>query len=271
MLRKTKDLQGAPLTARDGQIGHVKDFYLDDQTWTVRYLVADTGQWLPGRQVLISPFAVTKLMTGSRPSIGVNLSKSQIEGSPSVEEHAPISRQYEAQYLDYFGWPSYWPGPLLWGPVEAPWSYLPGNLQMQPRLQHEDQGADSHLRSAREISGFAGYQIQALDQLFGHVEYLVLEDTNWAVRYLVCDTRTWRPGKHFLLAPQWIAWISWTESRVYVDLDREAIQRAPAFDASGQVSREYEQQLYDHYNRVPYWRPQGERKGAPDGVATGRA
>ena len=55
MLRSIKQLHGAKLGASDGEIGHVKDFYFDDQNWAVRYVVADTGSWLPGRQVLISP------------------------------------------------------------------------------------------------------------------------------------------------------------------------------------------------------------------------
>src|SRR5579859_5465196 len=132
MLRKTKDLKGSKLSARDGLIGHLKDFYFDDQTWTLRYLVADTGDWLSERRVLLSPFAVTRLGREPQDSVAVNLTKQQIADSPSIEEHKPISRQYEAQYAQYYGWPNYWPGPLLWGPVEAPWAYLPANVVGPP-------------------------------------------------------------------------------------------------------------------------------------------
>ena len=254
MLRKTKDLKGAPLAAQDGEIGHLKDFYFDDQTWTLRYLVADTGNWLPQRRVLLSPFAVTSLDTGPHKTVAVNLTKKQIEASPSIEEHKPISRQYEAQYAQYFGWPNYWPGPLLWGPVEAPWAYLPVNIRTEPRPEPAPHGEDSHLRSADDISGLSGYQIQALDQVFGHVETFSFDDHNWAIRYLVCDTRNWWPGRQFLLAPQWIAWVSWSEARVYVDLDRQVIQRAPEYHPSSEITRDYEEKLYAHYNREPYWR-----------------
>jgi hypothetical protein len=258
MLRKTIDLHGAKLAARDAEIGHLKDLYFDDKSWTVRYLVADTGHWLPGRQVLLSPFAVTDLPKEPNQAIGVNLTKSQIEESPSIELHMPITRQLEMEYLQYYGLPNYWPGPLLWGPVEAPWAYLPAKVQAPPHQKLDLNNQDAHLRSVRDISGFAGYQIQALDQVFGHVDYFIFEDSNWAIRYLVCDTRTWWPGKNFLLAPQWIAWVSWSESRVYVDLDRDAIRRAPLYDPSGEITREYEQQLFSHYNRAPYWQPQPE-------------
>jgi hypothetical protein len=258
MLRKTKELKGAKLAALDGEIGHLKDFYFDEQTWTVRYLVANTGTWLPNRQVLLSPFAVTEVRSEPRPSVAINLTRKQIEESPSIEEHRPVSRRYEMEYLQYYGWPNYWPGPMLWGPIEAPWAFLPAKPKVQPRRQTIEQGSDSHLRSVGNVSGFAGYQIQALDELFGHVEDFIFDDRTWTIRYLVCDTRNWWPGKHFLLAPQWIAWVSWAESRVYVDLDREAIRHAPAYDGSAELSRDYEQKLFTHYNREPYWRRVGE-------------
>src|SRR5690242_13234114 len=155
MLRKTKDLKDAKIAALDGEIGHLKDFYFDEHTWTVRYLVANTGTWLPGRQVLLSPFGVTGIQCEPHPSVATNLTKKQIEESPSIEEHRPISRRYETEYLQYYGWPSYWPGRMLWGPVEAPWAFLPAKPQVRPRRKNIDQDLDSHLRSARDVSGFA--------------------------------------------------------------------------------------------------------------------
>ena len=58
MLHKAKTLKGYKLESLDGEIGKVKEFYFDDRYWTIRYLVADTGNWLTGRQVLISPYAL---------------------------------------------------------------------------------------------------------------------------------------------------------------------------------------------------------------------
>ena len=48
MLQGIKQLYGNKLGASDGDIGHVKDFFFDDQNWAIRYVVADTGSWLPG-------------------------------------------------------------------------------------------------------------------------------------------------------------------------------------------------------------------------------
>src|SRR5580704_19270691 len=114
MLQSLKHLYGHQLAALDGEIGHVKDFYFDAQNWTVRCVVADTGSWLPGRQVLISPHAFGGLHQSGK-LLSVNLTRKQIGDSPSIESHKPVSRQYEEEYHRYYGWPGYWQGDGLWG------------------------------------------------------------------------------------------------------------------------------------------------------------
>src|SRR5471032_2362823 len=114
MLQNTAELYGFKLTASDGEIGHVKDFYFDDKTWVIRYLVADTGSWLSGRLVLISPHAFGTLDENKK-TLHVALRKKQIENSPSPESHKPVSRQYEIEYFRYYGWPTYWEGGAMWG------------------------------------------------------------------------------------------------------------------------------------------------------------
>ena len=114
MLQSIKELYGEKLNALDGEIGHVKDFYFDDQSWAVRYVVAETGTWLTSRQVLLSPLAFGTLYQDGR-DILVNITKKQIEDSPSIELHKPVSRQYEEEYHRYYGWPYYWEGDGLWG------------------------------------------------------------------------------------------------------------------------------------------------------------
>src|SRR5580692_8482045 len=104
MAQSIKQLYGKELGATDGEIGHVKDFYFDDQNWTIRYLVVDTGSWLSGRQVLISPHALGRLDQGEK-ILRVNLTRKQIEESPSIAMHKPVSRQYEEEYYKYYGWP----------------------------------------------------------------------------------------------------------------------------------------------------------------------
>lgn len=109
---------------------------------------------------------------------------------------------------------------------------------------------DSHLRSVNEV---VGYSIQALDDHFGHIDDSIIDEQDWAIRYLVADTRNWLPGKKVLLPAQWISSVSWEQSRVYIDLDRDTVKRAPEYDPSKPITREYEAALYAHYSREPYW------------------
>src|SRR5665213_3853670 len=133
MLRSIKQLFGDKLGALDGEIGHIKDFYFDDRSWGVRYVVADTGSWLEERQVLISPHSLGRLAPKGKILL-VNLTKKQIEDSPSIELHKPVSRQYEEEYHRYFGWPYYWQGDALWGMSGVPVLTLPSPLPLEPAV-----------------------------------------------------------------------------------------------------------------------------------------
>jgi len=97
MRRSTKQIYGGRLEALDGEIGHVDDFYYHDHDWVIRFVVVNTGTWLPGRKVLLSPHSL-----GSLDPVGgvlrVNLTRARIEGSPPVDTHKPVSRQYEEEY-----------------------------------------------------------------------------------------------------------------------------------------------------------------------------
>lgn len=272
MLNKAKTLKGYKLNGLDGEMGTVKEFYFDDQHWTIRYLVADTGTWLAGRKVLISPYAL-RAVNREEQHIGIGLTKKQIEDSPSLDSDKPVSRQFEETYYGYYGWPTYWNGPYMW---EA--SFYPGAILDAGQGLQSGQGAipfglgpsptafpnpgalknsaqdkntwDLHLRSTHDVSG---YHIQAADGEIGHVDDFVIDDKTWAIRYLVVDTVNWWPGKKVLLAARWIERVSWDESKVFINLSRAAIKQAPEYTDESLLSREYESRLHGHYNRQGYW------------------
>jgi hypothetical protein len=229
MLRSINQLYEAKLGASDGEIGHVKDFYFDDQSWAVRYLVADTGSWMPGRLVLISPHALGAFYQGGRVLL-VNLTRQQIENSPLIESHKPVSRQYEEAYHRYYGWPFYWQGGQLWGLSAFPvFSPPPGRLSgEQVTAKGGSQKArDPHLRSTKAM---IGYHMPVDDEIFGHVVDFVMDEKNWAIQQVVVDTRHWLPGKKLMISPSQIKRISWDESKVYVSLTKEAVLGSPIFN-----------------------------------------
>ena len=246
MLHNAKTLSGYTLDSLDGEIGKLREFYFDDQHWTIRYLVADTGNWLTGRQVLISPYAL-HAVSSEEQHIAIDLTKKQIEESPSLTSDKPVSRQYEEAYYGYYGYPMYWAGPNMWGY----YPYIARNRELWgPSTQKGGKAWDPHLRSTHDVSG---HHIQAADGEIGHVEDFIIDDETWAIRYLVIDTRNWWPGKQVLVSPQWIERVSWSDSKVFVNLFRETIKQSPEYTEESLLTRDYETGLYRHYSRQGYW------------------
>jgi hypothetical protein len=258
MLRNAKDLHGFTIRATDGDLGTVDQLYFDDETWAIRYLTVETGGWLGGRPVLISPISVLHADWPAQ-RLEVALTKNQVENSPDIDTHQPVSRQHEALYNRYYGYPYYWGGPYLWGAGAYPADLV--IPPMVPLLAVDEaipsQPADSHLRSTEAVTG---YSIEAADGEIGHVDGFVVDDEAWAIRYLEVATRNWWPGKKVLVSPAWIERVSWTDSKVYAGLTREAIQNAPEYLDSAPITREYENRLYFHYGRPPYWLHEAERQ-----------
>jgi sporulation protein YlmC with PRC-barrel domain len=229
MLQKAmQEIRGDAIVGNDGEVGTVNDLYFDEERWAVRYLVVDTGNWLPGRKVLISPASVQK--AGSD-SIRIELTREQVEHAPGIDKDPPISRILEAEHAHYYGYPYYWSGPYLWGmaamPVAvppAPDAQQPGTTEDEVRQRTAQQAEASHVRSSAEL---VGYAIRAVDGEIGHVEDFVVDDESWAIAGMMVDTRNWLPGKKVMVPPDAIAEIDWHNREVAVRLTREELQRAP--------------------------------------------
>ncbi len=113
MLNKAKTLKGYKPDSLDGEFREVKEFYFDDRHWTVRYLVANTGNWLTGRQVLISPYALVSPQWIERVSwdeskVFVNLSREAIKQSPEYTAESLLTRDYETELHRHYDRPGYW-------------------------------------------------------------------------------------------------------------------------------------------------------------------
>jgi uncharacterized protein YrrD len=249
MLHRINTLKDYKLDSLDGEMGGVADFYFDDQHWTVRYLVANTGNWLTGRQVLISPHALVAAVKDDD-HVLVDLTRKQIEDSPSLASELPVSRQFEDKYYGYYGWPAYWGGTYAWGAYAYPGPLTPISREGVPSAGGGGQEGDPHLRCTNAVTG---YDIQATDNEIGHVEDFVVDDQSWTIRYLIVDTRNWWPGKKVLISPDWIDRVSWEENKVFVSLPREVIKNAPEFSKDQLITREYEAELHRHYQREAYW------------------
>lgn len=246
MLIKAKTLKGYKLDSKDGEVGKVKEFYFDDKHWTIRYLVADTGNWLTGRQVLISPLALISVNKEDE-LIGINLTKKQIENSPSLDSDKPVSKQFEVDYHGYYEWPSYWNGSDIWGD----YPFIVRDSRERKVTTQNKKKWDPNLRSSNFV---AGQKIEATDGELGHVDDFIIDDETWTIRYLVINTASWWAGKKVLVSPKWIDHVSWDDLKVFVNLSRESIMQSPEYSEENLLTRDYENQLHRYYNRDVYWK-----------------
>lgn len=225
-----QDLKGERIVADDGHVGSVKDVYFDDERWAVRYLVVDTGEWLSGREVLISPACVPAQQADEE--IRVTLTREQVRNAPDTSQDPPLSRLQEAAHARYYGYPYYWAGPYLWGAASVP---VPSQTTAAVRRgidrEHEEmaqlaeqRARQSHVRSSAEV---VGYKIRAADGDVGHVEDFLVDDETWAISDMVVDTRNWLPGKKVLVPPGAISDIDWENRQVSVRLTKEQLKRSP--------------------------------------------
>ena len=151
MLWDASAIKGFTIEATDGPLGSVSDFLFDDDNWRIKWLVVDTGYWLPGRLVLIHPSALGKPDAALR-QFPVTLTKRQVTDSPSIATDQPVSQQMEARLHDYYGWDPAWGETYFQSGAIAsrlvPPPYLAGAF---PHAASHDglaaDGSDRHLRS----------------------------------------------------------------------------------------------------------------------------
>ena len=254
MIRSVKRMRKFEVFAADGRIGAVDDFYFDQEWWAIRYLVIDTGRWLSGRKVLVSPLSVMWTEWGTQ-RLRLSITRDQVRDSPGIDMHRPVSRRQEIAYFDYYGYPYYWGHTGVWGAQPAELMPTPEQIALQrARAAEVERTAavegDAFLRSAAAV---AGHVLRATDGDLGHVDDFLLDDLSWAIRYMVVDTSNWWFGKHVLVAPEWISDIRWPDRSVSVDLSRQSLKNAPEYHRAEHVDRQWEAAYYEHLRRPGYW------------------
>jgi stress response protein YsnF len=253
MLKSINEIIGYTFFAKEDDVGKCKDLLFDDQLWTVRHMVADTGGWLVDKKVLVSPVMIQKTDWQTQ-RIFLDITKEKLEKCPSLLEDEPVSREHERKMAQVLNYPYYWADDGLWGHAAYPavMTHIPEEsaLKVDEEILEERQEQDreeNHLRSYQEIKG---YDIEASDGNIGHVEDFILEDKTWALRYVVVDTRNWLPGgKKVLFSLNWVKKVSWEKSTFFLDISKTQVENSPEFDPEKPVNIEYETRLYDYYGR----------------------
>ena len=200
MLYEAKTLKGYKLHSLDGQAGKVKEFYFDDHQWKIRFLVAETGNWLIGKQVLISEDALGAVNKEEQ-YININLTSKQIEDSPSLES---ARQTYPNLIIEQMDMSESYQG-------KAPW--------------------DPQIRSTYDSSGS---KIDAMDGELGSIDDFIIDDKTWEIRYLIVNAKNWWPDKKILVTPKWSERVNWAESNMFINLPRETFKRAKEYTDESQ-------------------------------------
>lgn len=225
MLHTLNDLGNFTVNAIDGYVGKVKDFYFDDRTWKIRYLVVESGTWLKNRKVLLQGDAI-KYVSMENKTLTLDASMYDVKNGPSIDRDIAISPQSEIDYLSYYGYSFYRAssGVDVHGleQDDGQIAEVFANVDSVRR-----QYGDRHLRSCKEIINYA---IEAIDSEVGHLQGILFDDDTWSVAYLMVNTSNWWLGHQVLIEPQSIKDVSWGDARIYLDLLRQQVQDAPIYD-----------------------------------------
>ena len=231
MLHLAQKVSGAVIRATDGDIGTLEDFYFEEDRWTVRYLLVDTGKWFSGKKVMISPMSVEGAwgVTGIR----VRLTKDQVWNSPEFDPRQPFSRASETRILGYYGYPYYWGAANVWGSYDNPAALLTAP-PASPAPAGQDTtttGIDPEARHLRSTNKSTGYHLHATDGEIGHVDDFLIGQESWRIRYLLVDTSNWIGGRSVLVSCETLQRVDRDRGTLHVNTTRDAIRTGPSFDS----------------------------------------
>jgi hypothetical protein len=245
MKRSLKELKNYSIQALDGEKGKVKNFLFDEEAWVIRYLEADLGNFFSKKRVLI-PRMYLGEPQWEKKHFPVKLTVENIEQAPGLEFDLPVSRKYEEELLKHYELQPYWPANIATyaGQESMLGSGYPFTT---PRKPVDEESISTSLRSFEEVRG---YFIHAIDDQFGHIEDLIIDDDNWQILYVIVDTKNLVPfSKKVMLPVELIEKISYLNKEAKINLPKEDIKDAPEYNPAMAVNAEYEQVLYDFYGR----------------------
>jgi len=245
MYKSAKELLGYTALYKDGESGKLRDIYFDDVFWRMRYLVIETGKWLPGRKVLINPVEIKEEPHWATKTLSLNLDKKQIEDSPEIRDHMPVSRQKEIELSRYYRWVPYWE------PMAVSYDNHMLKEAAEIASSEKEMHGDSRLRSCSEV---IGYTLRAEQEDTGRVEDFIVDTNDWYLRYFVVNIGGLIKKKHVLIATEWVTKINWPGKMATVSIPPDKLEAGPEFDYSAPINRAYELKIYDFYGRPAYWK-----------------
>lgn len=216
----TKLRHGQICTENRQPIGEILDLIVEADQWDVRYI--EVGLFQPKGQVdktLISPLSVIG-MEPQRPLLRTNLSLQQMDSCPPNPDWRTISRSYQKQLAEHFGWQSFWQDENQQEDVatEKPFPDT-GNQETKTDLIHAAKMLQMRIESQNGPAGV--------------MRDLLVDTNSWKISYASADPHTWLPRASSLFPTKWIKQLDWRGMTMQVDLN-SASARHP-FLSSGNI------------------------------------
>ncbi|WP_207533226.1 PRC-barrel domain-containing protein [Desertivirga arenae] len=251
MLRSILSLRNFSIRATDGEIGKVKDFYFDDQAWTLRYLVVETGNWLMGRKVLISTAALHAPDWDNR-TFPVDLTTDQVKHSPDIDTEKPVTREQETDLHNHYSWPLDRGGigfltTGMVGGVIAPDIPFEERIAMEAHRGETREESPRHLRSFKHLTDFS---VRTSEDNIGELHDFLLNDNDWSIPYMVIEAGNWYSGDKLLAPTKFVDRVEWEGMSVNYLKSTASLRNAPEFDYD-QLDREDFISTYENANSNP--------------------
>jgi hypothetical protein len=244
MLRPLEPIVGYDIDGIEETIGKVADFYFDDATWDIRYVVVDTGSWLIDRKVILSPEAFDEPDWRSE-KMPTSLSKKEIEESPGIDADKPVSREKEIDIFKFFRWAPYWNATNASGIYAA--ATTPPVVNESDSNTAENDEAKTNIRSFEEVRNYLAHTIK--DDA-GKVRDFIIDDNNWKIRFLVIDIGSLLKSREILVPVKFVTSIDWHKAAIELALDKATLEQVPEYDDNEMITNEYEERIKPFYDNV---------------------
>ncbi|MFA9557135.1 PRC-barrel domain-containing protein [Evansella sp. AB-rgal1] len=233
----------------DGAFGTVRDALFDEDFWTIRYIVVKTGVLFTKETLYISPASIEKIDIESH-IIRVNISQEQAAKAPLLGDE-PISRESERSFGSYYGLNPYWMGGSVWGSGMNARGII--NLHKETSLDDDVYTTEREEKKVHKAKDVIGDELATEEESFGKIEDILFEEDTFKVRYFIADTQRFFPRKKVLISTDWITSVNWVTGRMEVSVTKDQIENAPTYFPGQPITREIEEELYQHFLKNKYW------------------
>jgi hypothetical protein len=103
-LRSVVEVIGYYIQATDGEIGYVENLMLDNEDWSLQYLIVYTSSWWLGQSVLIAPHAVTGIDWFNR-QVQLDVPREKVKLSPSWDPLVALDESSRTDLHAHYDWP----------------------------------------------------------------------------------------------------------------------------------------------------------------------